>query len=77
MISCKEATMLTLKKEEGKLSLIERLKLKLHLGMCKFCTLFSIQSKYLSDHAKHMDEHIHSANTLPESDKIAINRNLI
>lgn len=60
MISCKEATLLSLKKEEGKLSIIERLKLRMHLNMCKVCEFFSLQTKFITKHAIEGADHTHS-----------------
>jgi hypothetical protein len=40
MISCKDATELVVKKSHEKLSGWDRFRLKFHLLMCKFCSLF-------------------------------------
>lgn len=45
------------KQEEGKLTLIERTQLKLHLGICDFCTRFQQQTKLFTSHAHHSHEH--------------------
>jgi len=47
------------KQEEGKLTLIERTQLKLHLGICDFCTRFQQQTKFFTGHAHHSHEHNH------------------
>jgi hypothetical protein len=44
MVNCKEATLLMGLNEEGKISLIGRLKLYLHTSMCSFCKRFEQQS---------------------------------
>ncbi len=48
MLNCHEATFLMAKKEEGKLRLIDRLKLTFHTSMCRFCRLFQRQARQIS-----------------------------
>ncbi len=48
MITCKEATLAIIKKEEGKISLTERIRLLIHLAICKFCKMFEKQNKLIS-----------------------------
>lgn len=48
MITCKEATLSIVKKEEGKINLYDRFRLFVHLVICQFCKLFEKQSKLLS-----------------------------
>lgn len=47
MITCKEATMLSVQKAEIKLSLQDRFKLFIHLLVCQYCRLFDKQSKMI------------------------------
>ena len=47
MLSCHEATFLMAKKEEGKLRVTERMKLKFHMAMCRFCRLFEKQARQM------------------------------
>lgn len=62
MISCKEATYLLVQKEEVKLTLSQRFKLKLHMVLCKVCALFERQSVFIGKHARKMEqEHTHEA----------------
>lgn len=42
-INCKQATYLISKQQESKISLIDRLKLVLHLRICACCKLFNKQ----------------------------------
>jgi len=51
MLGCKEATLLLVMSEERSLSNSERLKLSLHLKMCKFCRFFEKQNKFISINA--------------------------
>ena len=44
-ISCKQATYLMGKAEEGKLSLTERLQLWIHTRICSLCALFRRQTR--------------------------------
>ncbi len=48
VFNCKQATLLSLKKEEGKLSFIEGLKLSYHLLYCKPCKEFVKQSHLIN-----------------------------
>lgn len=49
-LCCKQATYLTLKKEEvKKLSFKEELALKLHMAICKFCRAFRKQSALMNE----------------------------
>ena len=48
MITCKEATLSIVKKEEGKINLYDRFRLFIHLVICQFCKLFEKQNKLLS-----------------------------
>lgn len=52
MISCKDATMLTAKKEEGRLTFGEGVKLRLHSSMCSLCKKFEKQSKQIAQESK-------------------------
>lgn len=46
-ISCKKATELVSKKEEGKISLRERFQLMQHMSACYLCKFFAIQNKQI------------------------------
>ena len=48
LITCKEATAFISKKEEGKLSFIERIELFIHFIVCEFCRLFNKQNKFIT-----------------------------
>ncbi len=48
MINCKEATTMISKKEEGKISFIERIQLWQHLLICSLCKLFMKQNKLIA-----------------------------
>lgn len=54
-ISCKKATYLCSKKEEGKLSWIEKILLRFHMTICSLCRLFEQQSKIIAHQAKHAE----------------------
>ena len=51
MLSCKEATMLASKKEEGKITLMERLKLAIHYAMCIYCKRFAQHTRIIAGKA--------------------------
>lgn len=71
-ISCKKATYFCSKKEEGKLSWIEKILLRFHMTICSLCRLFEQQSKIIADHAKHA----HCTDTLSDEAKNKIKKNL-
>lgn len=48
VLNCKQATILALKKEEGKISISERIKLSYHLLYCRFCRRFVKQSSVIN-----------------------------
>ncbi len=70
-LSCEKATFLMSKKEEGKLSVTERIQLKLHLGICDFCSRFQKQTAFISRHADHLHHH-HPATLSPEKKEAII-----
>lgn len=47
MLSCKKASGLIVKRESFNLTLLEKIRLYLHLLMCDACTAFSGQSKMI------------------------------
>lgn len=47
MKSCKDITLLIEKSKEERLSLKERLQIKLHTKMCKLCHNYKVDSKFL------------------------------
>lgn len=57
-ITCKKATYLISKKEDGKLGFIDSIKLKLHLGICSACRLFENQSWFIKINANHSHENL-------------------
>lgn len=52
-ITCKQAVDLISKKEESKLSGIQRFSLYKHLGECSLCRIFSVQNKIISKAIQH------------------------
>lgn len=54
MKSCRDITLLIEKSREEKLSLKERLQIKLHTRMCKLCRNYKIDSKFLDGLLKRM-----------------------
>ncbi len=51
MISCKKATYLLSKKEENRLSLLDRIRLKSHLALCYICRRFEEQTQLITRHS--------------------------
>lgn len=52
MMSCKEATLLASKKEEGRITLVERVKLAIHMFICVYCKRFVQQTNVIAHKAK-------------------------
>ncbi|HWB24470.1 MAG TPA: hypothetical protein VG738_03275 [Chitinophagaceae bacterium] len=71
-ITCKQATEFIVKREEGKLSLKNRVLLWLHFGVCSFCKLFSKQSRLIGKNAKHIHQHLTETLTPEEKEKIVL-----
>lgn len=71
MISCKEASLLSAKNEDGKLTLGEKFRLRLHIMICKVCQVVQKQNKFVIDHAKNVDSRIVDKLTAEEKDEIA------
>ncbi len=61
MVNCKEATFLMAKKEEGKLGLIDNMKLSVHTSMCSLCKKFEKQTTHIGNESRH----VHAADNLP------------
>lgn len=52
-ISCKKATYLVSKKEENKLSWLEKISLRGHIAICSMCRKFESQTGFIGRMAKH------------------------
>lgn len=65
-ISCKEAVEFILKKEEGKLTFLQRLSLWRHLTICSLCRFFSMQNDLMN---QTMKERQRKQFTLSEKEK--------
>lgn len=72
MLSCREATYLTAKKEEGKLPFLTNMKLSMHTSMCSLCKRFKKQTSQIGKEGKH----IHAEDNLPVFAKERIERML-
>lgn len=61
IFSCREATTLSLRKEDGKLRSAEKLQLFLHLLYCHVCRRFIKQSRQIThicdDYRQHISQH--------------------
>jgi hypothetical protein len=67
-ILCKSATYLISKKEEGKLTILEWLRLQFHLSICSFCKLFQQQTKFIGKNA----HGAHEFNQVKLSDEVKL-----
>ena len=70
IISCQQAVKFISQKEEGKLSLKQRLQLWQHLGICAICRIFEKQNKVIIHHAPHLHEHINASLSAPQKASI-------
>lgn len=66
-ISCKKATFLASKKEAGKISMADKIKLKLHYTICDGCKLFAKQSSFIVENSKQL--HLHHNESLSNEKK--------
>jgi hypothetical protein len=69
-LSCKRATFLISKKEEGRLTPLEKVQLKLHLNICDFCARFEKQTKFLSGNSIHLHDHTHATLSAQKKEEI-------
>lgn len=58
--NCKEATLIALKKEEGKISFKERIQLAIHLMYCDACKQFIKQSAIINKAMKQLHQKLHT-----------------
>ena len=56
-MTCKKATYLISKKEEGRLSLVEKWQLMGHFAICRLCRKFEQQTRWIIRQTKQGDEH--------------------
>lgn len=54
IFNCRDATFLMSKKEEGKLTLVEKMKLSMHISMCSFCRKFEKQTYEIGKESRHV-----------------------
>lgn len=59
VFNCKHATLLSLKKEEGSITPLERIKLAYHLSFCTPCKKFIEQSSLINSNGKSIDKSIY------------------
>ena len=69
-ITCKKATLLISKKEEHKLSWLEKWQLRGHLTICSLCRKFEQQSSFIGRSAKILHEYIHAPLSPEAKEKI-------
>ncbi len=75
LLDCNQATFLVSKKLDGKLSFIEKIRLKLHLMNCKFCYTFNVQSEKIDEILKITPDNLQKKcrHTVHLSDKVKKN----
>lgn len=70
MISCKDATHLVVKKNHEALTMWDKMRLLMHLSMCRFCSLFEKQNKIIDEKVAELDEKTPSHLTEESKEKI-------
>jgi hypothetical protein len=58
MLSCKDASELIVKRDAEELKFYDRMRLMMHLSMCKFCALFEKQNDFINSNIKALDNTI-------------------
>ena len=74
MLSCKETSELIIKKDTEELKFYDRMRLMMHLSMCKFCSLFEKQNEFINSNIKALDDNV--VKDFPEDSKSRIFDNL-
>jgi hypothetical protein len=76
VFDCKQATLLSIKRDQGNITLFERVKLSYHLLYCSPCRRFISQSQQLDRAGKELDKNLsaHPPFLLPESAKERIQK---
>lgn len=69
MKSCRDITLLIEKSKEKKLSFRERMQIKLHTKMCKFCHNYNVDSSFLDSLLKKLTP---KSLTLSEDEKVRL-----
>jgi len=69
VLSCKKATFLIEKRIYSRLSLIEKIQLRLHMSLCDACVKYKKQSWLLHKMLKHFD-HDHQAGNMPSESSV-------
>ena len=72
MITCDEATTICDKKQYGEAGLADRLRLNLHLLLCKHCRAYSMQNNYISKLLSKYLKHKHTHKHLDAHEKVAL-----
>ncbi len=54
MISCEDATQLVVMKNGESLRFYDRMRLRAHLMMCKYCSRFEEQNRIIDEHIKEL-----------------------
>ena len=73
-INCQQATYLHEKKREGKLSVLDRIGLWVHLLYCKFCSAFFKQLDVLEKSVKNIPDNVSHAHGLSDLKKAEIQK---
>ena len=56
MLSCQDTTFLVVKKGQEKLGMWDKMRIFMHLSMCKYCNLFARQNKFIDEQVAKLDD---------------------
>ena len=68
-INCDEATTICDKSQYGEASLMERIRLSLHLALCKHCKKYTRQNSLMTDVFKRFATPCEGSDQMPEEEK--------
>ena len=80
MFNCKEVTRMVSESMDRKLLLYQRIGIRIHLLMCKFCTRYQRQLSFLKETIRFYAEHIENLSTpikLPPEARERIQRSIL
>lgn len=75
-INCQQATCLHTKQKEGRLSLSERIGLKIHLAYCSLCRLFFAQIDVIEKQTSEISKIENNKQQLTEEEKLSMKTTL-
>ena len=56
MLSCEDTTFLVVKKGQENVGMWDKMRIFMHLSMCKYCSLFAKQNKFIDEQVAKLDD---------------------